>query len=214
MRIPKALNRKWWFRSIRERNYFGYRYWWFNYFLLLLVTVLFLWMMRSLQPIAENCDEERRIDEVMLSINAHLYDCCNCFELPSVDSVSNSIPDSVMSPCNEKQASGGEGITENNIMLGTASGIVDILFDTENIPDKIDVFYEGKLIASTRQISGSRGGFVGGIWGNGTGSLSFNYQFNKNDYVTVRVIGGDQSLDPSMSVSGSTAWNYIIQCPH
>jgi hypothetical protein len=60
-----------------------------------------------------------------------------------------------------------------------------------SIPDKLEVFYEGKLLFSTN-------GFVSG---NKTESITYNY--NKETEIEVIVTGND----------AGTAWEYTVNCP-
>ena len=106
--------------------------------------------------------------------------------------------------CSQEAKSGGQGVTEKKHILGNQSGRVVIQYDMERVPDKLDVFYEGNLIASTKQVQGNVKGFVGGKnAANCCGAIDFNYQYNKDDYCTVRVTGG--SID--------TKWKYTLFCP-
>ncbi len=213
MGIPNALLRKWWFMTIRERNYFGFRYWWFNYILLLLVIGLFIWFWpwnrAEKQPV---CDEQKRLDDMMLLINAHLNDCCSCFDVEDSTILLDSIPPQNISQCNATMNSGGEGITTTRVQLGNVSGYVKIQFEMAYVPDKLEVFYEGKVFCSTRDIAGNQSGFVGDAWHNGDGDLTFYYQPKTDDYVVVVVTGGDSNLGPGME-NKTTQWAYGISCP-
>jgi hypothetical protein len=74
----------------------------------------------------------------------------------------------------------------------------------ESVPDKLEVFYEGNLVASTKQVQGNVNGFVGGKnAAKCCGAISFDFQYNKDDYCEVRVTGG----------SSDTKWKYTLFCP-
>jgi hypothetical protein len=106
-------------------------------------------------------------------------------------------------PCNSDTKSGGAGVTKTKHSLGKNNGIVTIRFNMFNVPDKLEVFYEGVLVASTFDFPGNQNGFVGEmINGKGLGSITFNYKFNKADYCMIHVTG-----------DFDTAWEYNISCP-
>lgn len=58
-------------------------------------------------------------------------------------------------PCGQVTASGGQGVTRTRHALGPAPGLVRITYDMYSIPDRLDCFYKGVLVAST-------GGLVSG----------------------------------------------------
>jgi hypothetical protein len=74
--------------------------------------------------------------------------------------------------------------------MGTDNGHVVITYDMYNIPDQLDVYYEGVLIATT-------GEPVSGI-----DTIEFDYVMNRATWVMVVVTGPD-----------GTAWEYEITCP-
>ena len=114
-----------------------------------------------------------------------------------------SNPPSNMQPCNSQVSSGGEGVTENVHFMGSTSGNVTINYNTKNVPDKIEVMYMEKVIASTESIAGNDNGFVGEANNAGCcGKLNFPFASNGEEFVTVRVTG-----------LGSTEWSYEIDCP-
>lgn len=113
-------------------------------------------------------------------------------------------PEEIIKPCNSENRSGGEGITQNIHTLGEQSGTVQIAYDMQHIPDKLEVFYENNLVASTEEIVGNEKGFVGGALNSGCcGVLSFSYTKNDDDFCKVVITGLDQ-----------TEWNYSISCPN
>ncbi len=95
-------------------------------------------------------------------------------------------------PCNVDMASGGQGVTRNRHFLGNSAGPVTIQYDMKTIPDQMNVYYQGQLVASTNQMT------------RGRGAVRFNWQPRGNDYtVTVEVVGPTHG----------TAWRYIVNCP-
>jgi hypothetical protein len=106
-------------------------------------------------------------------------------------------------PCDEEQVSGGDGITTTKHFLGENSGTVTIYYGMDTEPDKLEVFYEGKLICSTYSIPNNDNGFVGdGNAAGCCGSLSFFYHATGDRYCTVVLTGGD-----------GTSWHYTLGCP-
>jgi hypothetical protein len=130
--------------------------------------------------------------------------------LPNIppDTIDTIIPRPLPAPpnakrCNTKTFSGGDGVDEKLFILGTQSGMVTINYDMATEPDKLEVFYENRRVASTFTISGNNNGFVGGGNNAGsTGKLTFLYKFNREQFVKVRLTGGI-----------GTSWNYTIGCP-
>lgn len=109
----------------------------------------------------------------------------------------------ITQPCNSENESGGEGITKTKHHLGDQNGMVYINFNMQNVPDKLEVYYEGNLTASTREIPGNMNGFVGESIGSSCcGTISFSYEKNNDDFCEVVVSGNDY-----------TAWSYSISCP-
>ncbi|MEI7978052.1 MAG: NlpC/P60 family protein [Bacteroidota bacterium] len=95
------------------------------------------------------------------------------------------------SPCNKQTVSGGLGVTRTPHKLGFDDGKVIIEYDMYPIPDQIDVYYKGVLVASSNTAV------------SGPGQVSFNYVYNKEDFVEVVMTG---------LISG-TAWEYTVNCP-
>lgn len=146
-------------------------------------------------------DYSSKIEEIDLALDS----CCNCYTVLIEDTI--EIDEDTLTAtytCDDEARSGGDGVTTNKHTLGKNSGKVVLNFDMENVPDKLEVYYEGKLIASTTQIPGNENGYVGGENGAGCcNQLSFDYKFNKEDFCIVVVTGGD-----------STSWTYTLGCPN
>lgn len=95
--------------------------------------------------------------------------------------------------CNVQSGSGGEGTTFIEQILGTSPGNVVVVYNMFQIPDKIDIYYNNSIVAST-------GSLV-----SGQGSLSFNYVPNA---------GGPYSCIIRISAPlDGTAWNFTAGCP-
>jgi hypothetical protein len=71
------LMKKWWVKTIRERNYFGFRYWWFNWLMLASAILLFFWGISKLNK-NETDACNANFDNKMDSIYNDLMNCCTC----------------------------------------------------------------------------------------------------------------------------------------
>lgn len=87
--------------------------------------------------------------------------------------------------------SGGQGVSEYYHDMGTGSGLVDVHYQMWNQPDKMEVFRDGALIASTNT-------YVAG-----EGHLKFNYSPGGSNLIMLRITARDPG----------TSWNYAITCP-
>ncbi|CAN5344707.1 hypothetical protein BH09ACT9_BH09ACT9_30850 [soil metagenome] len=97
--------------------------------------------------------------------------------------------------CDASTVSGGAGITSTKHELGRGGPTSFVLgYETENVPDLIEVYYEGRLIHST--------GYIGDNINEGTGSAVVNVPAGGASSVLVRVTGPDH-----------TEWSYTVRCP-
>lgn len=98
-------------------------------------------------------------------------------------------------PCDSDTQSGGRGVTRTRHYLGPTPGPVFLSYNTLIEPDQINVYYRGRLVATT-------GGPVPG-----TGQIYFNWQptgSGPDAYVVeVEVIG----------TGVTTRWRYRLGCP-
>lgn len=97
-------------------------------------------------------------------------------------------------PCGVATASGGQGTTRTRHGLGPDPGLVNIDYQMFSVPDRLDCYYQGVLIATT-------GGLVSGL-----GTLQWSYNPAPSDPQWCLVI-------VSAPQSG-TAWAYTINCPN
>ncbi|MGU3436222.1 hypothetical protein ACNHUS_24790 [Actinomycetes bacterium M1A6_2h] len=98
--------------------------------------------------------------------------------------------------CNGSTQSGQEGVTDTLHELGRPGPTSFVLaYETENVPDQIEVFYQGAPIANT--------GYVGDDLNEGSGSVIVNVPPGTATAVLVRVTG------PS-----GTVWDYTVNCPN
>lgn len=97
--------------------------------------------------------------------------------------------------CNQSTKAGNDGITVTQHQLGRSGPTSFVLsYETENVPDLIEVFYEGALLHST--------GWIGDNINEGTGSVRIAVPPGASTTVTVRVNGGSD-----------TVWEYAVGCP-
>jgi len=205
---------KWWIASIRERNYFGYRYYWFNWLLLFgVITFFIIWQNYPSSTDKKSCNLIYT-NKIIKKIDANLNHCCYCELITPKDSLpkTDSLPPPVKLPapppkdsrkCDTKAHSGSDGVDVKTYTLGTTSGMVAITFNMYSEPDKMEVYYENNLVASTFTIKGNNRGFVGS--GNGSesiGTLHFLYKYHIDQFVKVILTGGT-----------GTSWEYTIGCP-
>ncbi|MFZ2240584.1 MAG: hypothetical protein WAV90_13805 [Gordonia amarae] len=98
--------------------------------------------------------------------------------------------------CDLESQSGGYGITSTKHLMGRKGGYsFSIVYDTENIPDTIEVFYQGKRLYTT--------GLIGDDINEGNGSKLIRVPAGTADYVSVKVTGTDSD----------THWSYTVHCP-
>ena len=108
--------------------------------------------------------------------------CCNC--LP---------PEGVI-PCNTQTSeNGGQGYHESTHWLSDYPGKVRISYDMYNQKDKMDVYYDNILVASTNDVV------------SGTGVLEFTYsaQSGKPKYCKIVMTAPESG----------TSWGYLLSCP-
>lgn len=86
--------------------------------------------------------------------------------------------------------SGGAGVTDTYVDFGPNPGRIGVRYQMYNIPDKLDVFQNGTLIATTG------GPVTGDHW------LYFNYNPAGGTNCQIRVTG-----------EGKTSWSFLHTCP-
>lgn len=95
-------------------------------------------------------------------------------------------------PCNVDTQSGGAGETRTRHYLGPTPGPVTLDYDTQTVPDRIEVRYRGRVIAATP-------GMV-----SGRGRIGFDWRPQGNDHVVEVVVIGPFA---------NTRWRYRLNCP-
>lgn len=94
--------------------------------------------------------------------------------------------------CNQQTVAGGDQGTTVNVELGQRSGTFTFEWDTESIPDRIRVFYQGKTLFNTKCVGSS-----------GTERIPFS---GSDTHVTVQV-------DANCSGTTGTGWSFTVHCP-
>ncbi len=99
-------------------------------------------------------------------------------------------------PCNTTVQSGGEAYEMHEIELGQTSGTLEFHYDTINVPDIMEVWYEGSLLKSS------------GCWGSmGWGWDTIDYQ-GSSTKISVIVY---PHCDPAYTYD--TLWSFMVKCP-
>lgn len=158
-------------------NTFFYKNWWLYYLLLFLFIGWFIYSLMWHPHCGQTVE----------------YPSCPEIECPEVLPPTTKEPTSPHIQCNNNVESGGQGTTTTIHDLGTKSGIVRIFYDMNNIPDQMDVHYDGQLVATTRNMVSHRG------------ELTFNYQYQSNKPTYCKV-----TLSAPQS---GTIWEYLLNCP-
>ena len=96
-------------------------------------------------------------------------------------------------PCGVVVTSGGQGVTRTRHALGALPGQVTITYQMAIIPDRLDCWYRGVLVATT-------GGLV-----SGNGVLTWGYAPEPG--------GPDWCLVIVSAPAAGTGWSYSITCP-
>jgi hypothetical protein len=180
-------------------NWFAFNYWWFIWLIFIIAILLFTF--KCCKKKEDNFAQQNVVH--LNSIDSLLYNCSDC-GFNNSELVLDSLEDKQVNqlPCDASPKSGTDGETINKHDLGASPGTVTIAYDMDNVPDKMEVFYEKKLIASTNSIPGNENGFVGEQNVGCCNSLTFDYKPNVDKYCIVVITGGT-----------GTVWSYHISCP-
>jgi len=171
---------KWWFHAIRGMNLFAFRFWWLLLLIFWAGLCLFYLMYRMTQE--PNCKEYKKALESTMTAIENSHNCCNCLT-----------PEDVI-PCNTlANESGGQGYHENTHWLGDSPGKVRIFYDMYMQKDRMDVYYDNQLVASTEVVV------------TGEGHLEFYYSAQPSKPKYCRII--------MTAPESGTAWEYLLSCP-
>lgn len=182
--IKTEINRSWWYRLLRSISMFCYRFWWAIW--LFFILFLILWLIFCCCSKPYSCDLDKKIGNQIAEINRSIDSCCAC---------SNIITQPIVTkPCDYNESKeGGKGIETSFHGLGENAGLVTVAYQMQNVPDRIDVYYDDILVASTNNYV--RGG----------GTLSFYYPAEKGKPTFCKVV--------LSAPNNGTAWSYNISCP-
>jgi hypothetical protein len=206
-----SYHRKWWVKTIRERNYFGHRYWWFNWSLLLGCIIAFYFSYNYLkEDTDQTCLNRNNLSRRIDGINDALDDCCACTDSVLVNSPQEDppqedppIPDDA-EPCNTQVVPGqvypGQS-EEHLIYLGPTSGPTVLRYDMKGCCDYVKVEYNGRTIASSNCEFHD-------------GRLTFNYEPVNGNYTVKVTITGGRQLEDGETCDGLTHWDFTIDCPN
>jgi hypothetical protein len=97
-------------------------------------------------------------------------------------------------PCTTHSSTGKNEIAIDYYALGDRSGTVTIAYDMAKIPDMMELYYDGEMVATTGDLV------------SGEGRLSWNYIFTptKPTYFMIKMV-------PSQNEN--TVWSYDLYCP-
>lgn len=212
-KVARHTARKWWYRWIRSINWFSFRYYWFVWLLFLGGLGLLLYcLLKPIEP--KNCNTGI-IDQSIINIHRDLDSCCACQEdtvsipphTPPIEDTTKKEethkPPRNAKKCNSMVNSGDQGVDTKLIELGEESGMVTLEFYPQDRPDKIEVFYEGRKIATSFDCNNNQNGFIGGDFGSSTCFLRFHFRFHRDSFVKVIVTAPDSG----------TFWQFKISCP-
>lgn len=95
-------------------------------------------------------------------------------------------------PCGTQTRSGGPGVTRTRHALGAQGGTVRITYDMLSIPDRLDCYFGGVLVATTgRPVSG-------------VATLTWSYDPQPGDPSFCQVV---------VTGPNGTVWSYTLHCP-
>lgn len=130
-------------------------------------------------------DEEANLRRVLAELEARVLGQRALCRLPPP-------PPTPPRACNVAVESDGSNPMRLRHDLGAAPGRVRIAFDMEAIPDRMDVVYRGRVVASTGRAVAQGG------------ALEFDWSPEAGDTVVEIVVTGTENL---------TSWRYRISCP-
>lgn len=183
------VNRSWWYKPLRAISLFCYKYWWLVW--LLFILFLILWFLFCFRTPKYTCEIDQQINDRIALISSNVDSCCDC----KANYISKIIsPPLNVKPCDyDESKSGGQGIETNYHSLGENPGMVNIAYNMEGIPDRLDVYYDDNLVASTNS------------YVSGRGVLSFYYpaENGRPDFCKIVL----------RAPKNGTVWSYHIGCP-
>jgi hypothetical protein len=74
-----SYHEKWWVKTIRERNFFGFRYWWFNWVVWTLSCFLLIYsLFFQTDQDDSNCLNRNNLSRRINQIDEQMEKCCSC----------------------------------------------------------------------------------------------------------------------------------------
>ena len=177
---------------------------WLYYLLLLILLLLFLYRCTEFGRLVKCKIELISMEKEMKSINAEQDTILQYIELTKVK----------VKECGQPVTQKGKNIVYQEFYdLGKKNGLVEINYDVYTIPDRIEVIYNGEIVAQTSTTTfkaWDRYDFLNLVnygYGQFTGTLSFDYKYDakKPTYVMIRVI-------PHQEIQ-TTEWTFTVNCP-
>jgi hypothetical protein len=195
------VKRSWWYKSFRSIGMFCYKYWWLI-LLLLIAAIIFFWFYISKlkQKEQEYCKQYAIAEQSLKRLDSLIENCtaCNVSYIDTIirpDIDTSAINNGPATACDfESNYQGEQGQTETKHSLGNKSGIVNISYDMYDRSDKMDVYYDGQLVATTSRLVSRDGNLT----------FKYNAQKGKPDYCVVVM---------TAPLEG-TAWTYTVHCPN
>lgn len=112
-----------------------------------------------------------------------------------------SHPPKKSQPCNQKTESGGQGVTTTDHALGRSGPTsFRLTYDTRSQADRIEVFYEGRLLKDSPGLVGDN---LNDPARRGEGATTVRVPAGKSQIVRVKVTGPEEG----------TVWSYTVHCP-
>ena len=98
-------------------------------------------------------------------------------------------------PCAQHSSNGKNEIAVDYYELGQRSGKVTVFYSMATIPDMMEIYYDGALVATTNDA----------VKGEGSLSWDYVYQRGKPTHFVVKMVP---------STDENTVWSYELSCPH
>jgi hypothetical protein len=186
------IKRSWWYSVLRSIQFFCFRFWWAIWLFFILYLVLWLIFCCCSKPYA--CDLDNKIGDQVAEINRNIDSCCACSVITQPIVTNPITQPKETKPCDYNESKeGGKGVTTNFHSLGSTPGQVTITYQMQNLPDRIDVYYDDVLVASTNN------------YVKGGGTLSFYYPAENGKPTFCKIV--------LSAPNDGTAWSYKIGCP-
>jgi hypothetical protein len=150
------------------------------------ILFLILWFLFCFRSKNYVCEYDQQIRDRIALINQNVDSCCDC-------KTNSQIPEGTK-PCDyDESEAGGQGKKVNIHNLGEVPGMVKVTYNMNSIPDRLDIYYDEVLVASTNR-------YVSGI-----GALSFFYPAEKGRPTFCKIV--------LSAPKPGTVWSYHIGCP-